>query len=163
MRGVPGPAGRRKDQYLGNKREHKDSFTDLEISLRTWTYSTGLSSPASRLAMYLVAGKEFGVTFKSTRRRAFVIVMFEMVTDRQHCQRAFLCNMWRMGTLTFVLILEVQCSRIVNPASHVAHFDTLRSGHRCRQISVGVTMDKEREMAPLGEDERQAVCTAEDD
>lgn len=65
--------------------------------------------------------------------------------------------------LTSVLILEEQGPRIINPASHVAHFDALRSGHCSRQVPVGVTMEKEKEIAQLGEDGWSAVCTAEGD
>jgi hypothetical protein len=47
----------------------------LGISHHTWTYSTTLLSPRSRVADTLVAGNAFGTTFRTVRRR-------ELVTDR---------------------------------------------------------------------------------
>ena len=41
---------------------------------RTWMYSITLSSPSSLFGLYLVAGNAFGVTFKSVRPRAFVML-----------------------------------------------------------------------------------------
>ena len=52
-------------------------------------YSMGLSSPKSRLAEYLVAGKEFGERFNKTRFFEFVIETFETVTTRQTIESAF--------------------------------------------------------------------------
>lgn len=54
-----------------------------EIQLITCIYSIGLSSPVSRLAAYLVAGKEFGTRLKSTRRLLFVMVTEAIVTSRR--------------------------------------------------------------------------------
>lgn len=40
----------------------------------------GLSSPVSRLAEYLAAGKEFGVRFNNTRFLELIIETFDTVT-----------------------------------------------------------------------------------
>lgn len=48
-------------------------------------YSITLSSPSSLLALYLVAGKAFGVMFRSVRLRLFV--MLRAATETCLCQR----------------------------------------------------------------------------
>jgi hypothetical protein len=45
----------------------------------TWMYSITLSSPNSLLGLYLVAGKAFGVMFRSVRPR--VLVMLQAATE----------------------------------------------------------------------------------
>ena len=46
----------------------------------TWTYSTTLLSPRSRVAETLVAGKAFGTTFRTVRLRELMTDKEEMVT-----------------------------------------------------------------------------------
>lgn len=53
------------------------------IQLITCIYSIGLSSPVSRLAVYLVAGNAFGTRLNSTRRLEFVMVTEAIVTSRR--------------------------------------------------------------------------------
>jgi hypothetical protein len=48
--------------------------------LHTWTYSTTLLSPRSRVAETLVAGNAFGTTFRTVRRRELVTDSDDMVT-----------------------------------------------------------------------------------
>lgn len=76
--------GRRKVRILPNVSYHffliqkRDSHPPQEG--HTWIYSMGLSSPASRLAEYLAAGKEFGVRFSNTRFLELTIDTFDTVT-----------------------------------------------------------------------------------
>jgi len=49
---------------------------------QTWMYSITLSSPNSRRALYLVAGKAFGVMFSSVRLRLFVMFSDAIETVR---------------------------------------------------------------------------------
>lgn len=56
----------------------------MNIESSTWMYSIGLSSPASRLVVYLVAGKAFGTVVKRTLFLEFVIVRFATETMLSH-------------------------------------------------------------------------------
>ena len=100
----------------------------------------GLSSPKSRLAEYLVAGKEFGERFNKTRFFEFVIETFETVTTRQEIESAFHFFFFffagkggvkkkkrkekKKGKRTSRLILEKQTPRIIQTTSDIAHIET---------------------------------------
>lgn len=92
----------------------------------TWTYSTGLSSPVSRLATYRVAGNAFGARWRRTRFREFVTVMLEIATEPDATGSACcLCQVHKniiCPRLTSVLVLEKKRSRIIDPAAYVSHF-----------------------------------------
>lgn len=69
-------------------RDPKNDTLDLELQTanitchHTCTYSTGLSSPASRAATYLDAGNAFGVRCSSARPCVFRTVIFAIATKQ---------------------------------------------------------------------------------
>lgn len=91
----------------------------------------GLSSPTSRLAEYLVAGKEFGTRFNKTRFLEFVIETFETVTRKQATESAFHPSFRgerrekkkKDDKHTPRLILEEQTPRVIQTTTDIAHIE----------------------------------------
>jgi hypothetical protein len=69
-------------------------------------YSIGLSSPTSRFAAYLVAGKELGVRCKNTRPRELLIVAEEIVSLVWSLKNKFPESSRRLPTLPIMKMNE---------------------------------------------------------
>lgn len=86
----------------------------------TWTYSTTLLSPRSRLAETLVAGNASGTTFRTIRFREFVTVKDEIVTAFQAVSIYHGYDV-SVGVLTPILVPQIQRRGILNSAGGCAH------------------------------------------
>lgn len=76
----------------------------------------------SRLALYLVAGNEFGVIFSNTLRRELVIVTDAIATATGVVNKLERTASDAGKALTSVLIFEEEGPRIIDTAPDVAHF-----------------------------------------
>jgi hypothetical protein len=87
---------------------------------RTWIYSIGVSSPASRFAVNLAAGNALGARVSSRRLELLIVIDATETRYRGVHQHGSLGGEDRMKR-TPILVLKEQVSRVVQTAGDIAH------------------------------------------
>ena len=98
----------------------------------TCIYSIGLSSPISRFAITLLAGKAFGVILRIIRRRE--LVMTREVIETIHQNQLRNPYFWGLLIRTSILVFQMESRSILWSTSNVSHNVVVIGGIRAAQI-----------------------------